>query len=108
MISEDFSQKKGIKKEQNTYYSNKRIKEYRIIEYFFFNVVNRPCLSTTAGFVDEVKKTPTDLCNNKFCSGAFLWEGKDIYHFVNYNMPLSQEFIDYVLDQYKQGKFTIN
>ena len=107
MIISDLSQMKDIKRGTDLFSSDERIREYEIIEYFLTRVIVRPYLSTTAGFYDEVKQKQTDYCNSVFCSGTFWWEGKDIYHFVNYNMPLSQEFIDYVLDQYKQGKFTI-
>lgn len=58
----------------------------------------KPGYATSAFVYDEIKrKTLEGVYDVGYDDGIYYWDGKDIYHFENYNMPLNNTFIKYVL-----------
>ncbi len=104
------SELKKIQLDETLFQSEEKSPYFDIIKAFFMS--KEPTGATSMRVFDEVSKQIVNsdyyYYNMGYIYDDFFWHKKDIYHFLNYNMPLSQEFIDYVLDQYKQGKFTLN
>lgn len=55
-----------------------------------------PSWITSARVVDMITNQKIDKCNNSFSDGKYEWSEADIYHFEMYNMPLNEEFLNYV------------
>ena len=110
MISNSTNPKiKIIRLYENEYQGNTKSPYFDILDAFFKS--KKPTGATSMRVLDEVTKQIVNsddyYYNMGYIYDGFGWHKKDLYHFYKYNMPLSQEFIDYVLDQYKQGKFCI-
>ena len=59
-----------------------------------------PNLSTTGRVYDNVKRMVVESkVDNGYYDGEYYWDETDIYHFKEYNMPLDQEFVDYVMSK---------
>ncbi len=59
-----------------------------------------PNFATTACVYDNVTKTDVkERIDNGYFDGEYYWDETDIYHFEKYNMPLSDDFIKYVLSK---------
>ena len=92
-----FSQRENIKADSNCYQGEVIEHKKKIIEYF---ATVKPQLFTTMRVKDMVmNKEIESACNSRYFDGSFFWSEADIYHFVRYNMPLKQRFIDYVLSK---------
>lgn len=67
-------------------------------EILFYLKSFKPRYATSAFVYDEIKhKTIEGIYDVGYDDGTYYWDGKDIYHLENYNMPLNSEFIKYVL-----------
>ncbi len=56
----------------------------------------KPKWVTSARVIDKVTgEVVRSIVNNSYSDGEYEWSGADIYHFEKYNMPLSDEFINY-------------
>lgn len=54
----------------------------------------KPKCITSARIIDKVTgEAVMDIVNNSFSDGEYKWSDSNIYHFKNYNIPLSAEFI---------------
>ena len=97
---------KLIQKEKSVFQDFDKSPYYDIIIRFFKS--KKPTRYTSVFVYDEIEKKEIDTedfnYNVCYIYGGFRWHAKDVYHFIKYNMPLTQEFIDYVLEQYRQGK----
>lgn len=45
-----------------------------------------------------------ELCDDLIADGIYSWNRTLPYHFEKYDIPLKQEFIDYVLDRQNEKK----
>ena len=74
------------------------IKEKKIITQFLKNF--KPNFATSGFIMDYVKNQKIEKHYNMgYEYNGFYWNEEDIYHFIKYNMPLNQDFIDYVISQ---------
>lgn len=72
------------------------IKEKKAIIQYFKKF--KPNFATSAFVMDYVKKQRREgHYNVGYEYNGFYWNEEDIYHFEKYNMPLNQDFIDYVM-----------
>ena len=56
--------------------------------------------NVTVSFVDYVKNVVVeDRIDSGYYDGEYYWDETDIYHLEKYNMPINQEFIEYVLSK---------
>lgn len=56
-----------------------------------------PKVATMARVMDHVKKEEVkELCDLGYYDGVFVWDETDIYHFREYNMPLMEEFLEFI------------
>lgn len=54
---------------------------------------------TSARIIDKVTgEAVKNIVNNFFSDGEYQCSGADIYHFEKYNMPLSDEFVNYFVN----------
>ncbi len=59
-----------------------------------------PGYATSAFVFDEIKqKTIEGVYDMGYFDGVYYWDGKDIYHFKHYNMPLNVAFIKHVSER---------
>ena len=112
MMTSDLSGRKWkrIRLDNNICCGKERSPYFEVLDAFFRS--KTPNCYTSVFIYDEIEKKEinTDAYNYdvSYRYDGFWWKKSDLYHFYIYNMPLSQAFTDYVLDQYKQGKFTTN
>lgn len=54
---------------------------------------------TSARIIDKVTGVVVrNIVNNSYSDGEYQCSGADIYHFEKYNMPLSDEFVNYFVN----------
>jgi len=79
-------------------YKGKLSTHKEIIVKYFASI--KPHLFTTVRVKDMVTGTDVkEFCNSRYFDGNFSWDEADVYHFVKYNMPLSENFIEYVISK---------
>lgn len=89
------SQQEEIRVDDSCYRGEEIENKETIVKYF---ASVKPQLFTTMKVKDKVSGDEVKyLCNNRYFDDLFYWTESDIYHFVKYNMPLKQGFIDYVV-----------
>ena len=96
-ISEHSNRRESIKLKVGLYKGDMNSNKKTILEYFDSI---KPEFFTTVRVKDMVTDTIVEkLCNSRYSNDKYCWDEADIYHFREYNMPLKQEFIDYVLSK---------
>lgn len=53
---------------------------------------------TSARVIDKVTGVVRNIVNNSYSDGEYQYSGADIFHFEKYNMPLSDEFVNYFVN----------
>ena len=87
---------KNIHKDINVYKGEINENKTLILEYLTsFN----PTWFTTARIIDKVSAEIIEKINNSYDDGVFMWDQEDIHHLEKYDMPLSEEFVSYVLNK---------
>lgn len=95
-INDDY---KYIRKNEDVF-KGEKIKEKDIV-LSYLTSFNKPTFATTGRVKDNVENVVVESkCDNGYDDGIYYWDETDIYHFKKYNMPLKQEFIDYVLNKW--------
>lgn len=85
---------KHIYANENLYKGNKIKDKEKIIKYL---KSFQPTWYTTQCVVDAFKEVEVEkMSDNGYTDGVFEWFETDIYHFENYDMPLNEEFINYI------------
>lgn len=60
----------------------------------------QPYAASSARIVDEDKNVEIDsICYLVYIDDLYCWSTADIYHFENYDIPLSEAFVDYILSK---------
>lgn len=58
----------------------------------------QPNAFTSAPVVDVFTKKQVAEADNGFTDGQYIWYESEIYYFERYGLPLSQDFVDYVMN----------
>jgi len=59
-----------------------------------------PNVASSGTVIDNVTgEEVIDLYDCGYYDGKYYWDETDIYHLEKYNMPINQEFIEYVLSK---------
>lgn len=89
---------KYVRKDENTFLGVEEILEKQLILDYL--TAFRPNLTTTGRVFDYVKNVVVeDRIDSGYYDGKYYWDETDIYHLEKYNMPINQEFIEYVLSK---------
>lgn len=96
-VLENSNRRESIKLKAGLYKGDMNSNKNIILEYF---ASIKPEFFTTVRVKDMVTDTIVEkFCNSRYSNDKYCWDETDIYHFEKYNMPLKQEFIEYVLSK---------
>ncbi len=85
---------KFIRRNENIYSGAEVEGKEKIMKYLtsFY-----PKVATMARVMDHVKNEEVkEACDLGYYDGVFFWDETDIYHFREYNMPLTEEFLEFI------------